>query len=154
LHVDQINPFIESATRVLEQIAQISSRRGQLGLRDAVIPRHEVAVILGIVGQVKGQVSYSMSMETAMRIASQMMGGFHLETFDDMSRSAISELGNMITGNASALLEEKGIRCNISPPTLVTGENMSISTAKLPTLVVPLETDCGPFEICVGLMET
>ncbi|MFH1737773.1 MAG: chemotaxis protein CheX [bacterium] len=153
MQVRYINPFIDSAINVLQQMAGLSSERGDLGLRDSVIPNHEVAVVLGIVGQVNGQVAYSMSQESAKEIASRMMGGMPVNTFDQMPKSAIAELGNMITGNASAALEKQGIQCNISPPTLITGEKMKIYTAKLQTLVVPLRTELGIIEICVGVKE-
>lgn len=151
LQIEYVNPFIESATNILAQIAGISAERGDLGLKSSTHPSHEVATVLGIVGEVKGQVVYSMSQATAKNIASQMMGGLPVEEFDEMAKSAIAELGNMITGNASTLLEQQGTRCNISPPTLITGQEMQISAIKIQTLIVPMNTDCGPLEIAVGL---
>ena len=153
MQIQYINPFIESATNILEQIAGISSERGELSLRSSTQARYEVAAVLGIVGEVRGQVVYSMSMTTAKGVASQMMGGIQVEEFDEIAKSAIAELGNMITGNASTLLEKQGIRCSISPPTLITGHEIHVSAVKIQTLIVPLNTDVGILEIAVGLQK-
>lgn len=153
MRIEYVAPFLDSAVSILEQIAGQHAKRGSLGVRDSTAPKFEVAAILGIVGQVRGQVVYAMSLDTAKKLASSMMGGFPIESFDEMSKSAISELGNMITGNASTLLEANGIRCEISPPTLVVGKEMEISSVKIQTLVVPINMEAGLLEIAVGLME-
>lgn len=153
MRIEYVSPFIDSAVSILAQIAGIQAERGKLALRESTTPVFDVAVILGIVGQVRGQVVYAMEIGTAKQIASQMMGGFPVEEFDEMAKSAISELGNMITGNASTLLEKQGVECNLSPPTIITGKQVEISSVKIQTLVVPLSMDCGTLEIAVGLQE-
>ena len=154
MRVEYVSPFVDSAVSILAQIAGLRAERGQLGLRESTAPKFEVAVILGIVGQVRGQVVYAMELTTAKELASQMMGGFPVEEFDEMSKSAISELGNMITGNASPMLESQGIKCNISPPTLITGKDVEITSVKIQTLIVPLTLHIGTLEIAVGVEES
>ncbi len=153
MRVENVTPFLDSAIGILAQIAGLQAKRGDLGIRDSTTPSFEVAVVLGIVGQVRGQVVYAMSLDTGKKLASQMMGGFDVPELDDMAKSAISELGNMITGNASTLLEQRGIHCDISPPTLITGKNVEVSSVKIQTLIVPLLTDIGKIEIGVGLQD-
>jgi len=82
-----------------------------------------------------------------------MMGAEIIE-FDEMARSALGELGNIITGKASVSLESAGYPIEISPPTLVMAENVRISSLKIPMIVVPLETECGEIDIYVGLEES
>jgi len=93
-----------------------------------------------------------LSQDTALEIAQRMMMGMSLPGFDDVARSAIGELGNMITGNASAIFEKQGILMNISPPTIVTGKEVSVSSSEGPILVVPLETEAGVVELNVCLI--
>ena len=59
----------------------------------------------------------------------------------------------MISGAALTELASKGIQCNLSPPSLIRGTNVRISTLEIPTLVVPLQTEMGDIEINVGLSE-
>lgn len=153
MKVEYINPFIEAASYILQEMAGLETRRGKLAIKDEVSPAYDVGVILGVVGKAKGQVIYSMSSENATRLASQMMGGAEVGLMDDMVRSAIGELGNMVTGRAATILESLGLTLNISPPTVVSGQGLRVSTLRIKTLVVPLETDVGTIEINLGLAE-
>jgi chemotaxis protein CheX len=109
MQVENINPFVTAASSILEQVAHIEIKRGTLSLRPKMFPSPEVSVILGVTGDVKGQVIYGLTEETALGIATKMMMGMQLPGFDEVARSAIGELGNMITGNASSILEKSGI---------------------------------------------
>ncbi len=44
--------------------------------------------------------------------------GMPVTELDDMATSAISELGNMIMGNAATIFSTKGIVIDITPPTV------------------------------------
>jgi chemotaxis protein CheX len=145
-----INPFVQSAFTVLKQAAATDVTRGQLALKGKAFLSREVTVAAGVVGAVTGQVFYSMSQKTALGIAGAMLGGMELASFDELARSAVSELANMITGNAMTLLAEAGIACNISPPTLVHGREVSMTTLER-NLCIPVDTVHGEIEIIVGL---
>jgi len=47
-----------------------------------------------------------------------------------MSKSALSELTNMILGNTATLLYNRGVGVEITPPSFLMGENMQISPSK------------------------
>ena len=67
------------------------------------------------------------------------MGGMTVDTFDDMAKSAISELGNMIIGNTATILSTRGISVEITPPSLLVGENIDVSPSIKQTICVPLD---------------
>ncbi len=81
----------------------------------------EVACIIGIIGDLRGNVIYSMSADTAKKIAGIMMGGMELDEFDEIAQSAISELGNMLAANACTELSLVSVKVDVSTPTLMTG---------------------------------
>jgi len=113
-----------------------------------------IAVIVGLTGKIRGQVVISMTMPSALEIASAMMGGMTVLEMDDISKSAISELGNMIMGNTATILSGRGIGIEITPPSLLIGEKMMISPAHMTTVCIPLNiSDTGKFEIDVSLAE-
>ena len=141
MKVEYINPFIESASQVLEEIASLKSERGALKMKDPNKPFRDVCVILGLIGQVNGQVVYGFDESTARSVVSKMMMGAEVIEFDEMARSALGELGNIITGKASVGLEEAGFPIEISPPTLVMATNVRISSLNIPIIVVPLDTE-------------
>ena len=74
--------------------------------------------------------SYSAWIKPCFKIASAMMMGMKITELDEMSKSAIAESANMILGNAATILYNKGIKIEITPPSLMTGENIQISHLK------------------------
>lgn len=76
-----------------------------MAVRTAIFTTQQVSIAVGVSGQVKGQVIYGLSQVTATKIASAMMGQTTV-AFDEMVASAVSELGNMISGNAATLLSD------------------------------------------------
>lgn len=151
MKVEFIEPFVKSVFSVLETVTGDKPERGQLALRNATFTTQQVTIMAGVNGEVEGSALYGMSMVTATKIASAMIGTPVLE-LDDMATSAISELGNMITGSATTLLSEHGFRVDITPPSVIKGTNVEVST-KTPALVVPVQTQFGAVEINVALLE-
>jgi len=94
--------------------------------------------MIGVTGRIKGQVCFELSEEIAKKIASSMMGGMPITELDYISMSAVSEMGNMIMGNASMILANKAIHIDITPPSLLTGENIEM-LGKVPTIIAPLK---------------
>jgi chemotaxis protein CheX len=151
MKVEYINPFVGAAFSVIEALINVKAEKGTLTARPTVFTSQQCNVITGVTGNIEGQVIYGMSLITADKIASAMLGQT-IRTFDQLAASAIGELGNMITGNASALLHDAGIHCDITPPTIVRGTNVKISTLNIPALIVPVTIkDIGEIEIIVSL---
>ena len=139
MDVNYINPFIEASQEVLRQVAGIEARLGKVYLKDSPYKSGSVIVIIGLTGKIRGQVLFTMSMPVAMNIASSMMGGMPLAEMDEISKSAISELTNMIMGNTATIFYNKGINVEITPPSFLMGDNMRISSNKMKTICVPLK---------------
>ncbi|HEX2950029.1 MAG TPA: chemotaxis protein CheX [Armatimonadota bacterium] len=152
MKVEFVNPFLQAGSDVLIQFVGGSAEYGQLAVRSAIFTSQELSIVVGVSGKIKGQVIYGMSTVTASKIAAAMMGT-EVVTFDEMAMSAISELGNIISGNAMTLLSDAGFTCDITPPTIVRGLAVQIAT-HTPALVVPLITACGNLDINVALQET
>ncbi|MGF7047107.1 chemotaxis protein CheX [Paenibacillus sp. DS2015] len=132
-----INPFLESARIVIEQVIQISPSTGSLGIKDIVFNKNHIWIQVGMTGQLAGNIVFGLQEDVALRIVSAMMGGFVMTEMDEMGQSAISELGNMISGNASTILYNRGVIVDITPPKLIMLENL---TSSLPqrALCIPL----------------
>jgi chemotaxis protein CheX len=152
MKVEYINPFVMASFSVLEMVLGQKPTKGQLSMRPNVFTSQQCNVITGVAGKVEGQVIYGMSLMTADKIASTMLGQ-PIRTFDQLAASAIAELGNMITGNAMAHLSEAGYVCDITPPTIVRGSNVKISTLTIPAIVIPICVEQGQLELTVCLQE-
>lgn len=150
VQVTHINPFLQSATLVLEQMCAVSPQRGELSLKIIEFKNDYVWLQIGILGQMNGNIVFGFPEAVALRIVSGMMGGYVVTEFDEMSRSAISELGNMISGNASSILYNEGIKIDITPPKLINIEDQSTMFHNNKAIAVPLRLEnIGEFEIFV-----
>ncbi len=152
MKVDYINAFIKAATEVLNNFVTDKFSVGKPFIRQNPYPTKEIVIILGITGEIKGQAVFSMSEGVAMKIASGMMMGMPVTEIDEMAKSALSELGNMIMGNSATLLFNQGIKIDITPPSLVKGSSIEISSAGMETLCVPLKSgDTDEIEFDIGI---
>ncbi len=153
MNVKFLNPFVEAASEVLLAETQFPMERGNLQLDKEPFVTEEVTVIISLVGQVEGNVFYSMSQKVALTLASRIMGEIFYE-FNPLAQSGIAELGNVITGRASVKLAQAGYNATISPPALLEGKGATISTLDFPRLIVPLAGECGLVVIHLALRES
>jgi chemotaxis protein CheX len=119
MKAEYINPFLESARIVIEQVANIRPTTGQLGIKDVKYVENYIWIQIGMTGQMQGDIVFGLAESVALKMVSAMMGGFTITEMDEMGRSAISELGNMISGNASTMLYNQGVRVDITPPKVI-----------------------------------
>ncbi|MCX8132282.1 MAG: chemotaxis protein CheX [Clostridia bacterium] len=154
MNVQYINPFIEASKNVLKEVAAIDLTLGKVYVKNAPYSSSNVVIIVGITGKIKGQAVFSMSKDVARSIASAMMMGMPVTELDEMAKSALSELGNMIMGNTATVFYGKGLNIDITPPTILTGDNMQFSPNKLTTVSIPLMLNVGgSLEIDISFIE-
>ncbi|MBM4423089.1 MAG: chemotaxis protein CheX [Chloroflexi bacterium] len=153
MNVKFLNPFVEAANEVLEAEAQTVMKRGNLTLQKSSLTADEVTVMLSLVGQVQGVVFYGMSVATGLALVSRVMAQ-QFKTFDALAQSGVAELGNVITGRASIKLAEAGYIANISPPALIQGQSVTISTFDFSRIVVPLSCEFGNLMVHLAVRES
>lgn len=152
MNVKFLNPFVDAAVEVILVETSIKLDRGELSLEKEPYITDDVVVIISLVGRVVGNVIYGMSKETALALASRIMGEPFTE-FNMLAQSGIAELGNVITGKASVKLTEAGYESVISPPTMLQGKGATISTLDIARLVVPFKSEVGTIAIHLALRE-
>ncbi|MUT65881.1 chemotaxis protein CheX [Paenibacillus sp. NEAU-GSW1] len=140
MKAEYINPFLESAKIVIEQVIQIRPSTGQLGLKDIKFVENYIWIQIGLNGQMNGDIVFGLSEQVALKMVSAMMGGFVISEIDEIGRSAISELGNMISGNASTMLYNQGVRVDITPPKVIHSAQAAGFSA-VQALTIPLIMD-------------
>jgi len=152
VRVEYINPFVESAYNILQEVLNVEIHRGELFLKSTTQPVMGVAAIVGLAGDVEGRVLFDMSHETALHVAS-LMNGEEMTELDELGKATITELANMITAQAVTRLQDLGFQFDLTPPAIITGENMQVSSMDVEALIVPMELDCGKVEINVAIRE-
>mgnify|MGYP000664181514 CR=1 FL=1 len=131
MNADFINPFLMSATKIMQEICQTEMKIGKPYVKTTEFENESVAVMIGITGELKGQVIMAFEFNKALDVASKMMMG--------MSISAISELGNMIMGNAATIFSTKGYVIDITPPSVCHGD-MTITQSYTQNICVPIHS--------------
>ncbi|AKN32009.1 chemotaxis protein CheX [Clostridium carboxidivorans P7] len=150
MDANHVNPFIEAFFNVMPQIGFTNIEKKGVILNKEIKSKG-VIINLGIVGDAKGNVVYITDIESGKKIASKMMMGMPVNELDDMAQSALSELTNMLTANASINLSEIGVNVNISTPTLLYGEDIQIKMNVDKILCIQLTVDDIPIDVNIAL---
>lgn len=152
--VEYINPFIAAAQTVMKDFCHVEAKIGKPYLSQATYEGNSIMIIIGITGDLRGQVLINMGVDIACDITSHMMMGMPVPELSDMARSAISELGNMIIGNSATIFSNQNISLDITPPSICEGENLQISVSDARTICIPLVYGEGKaIEINVAIKE-
>jgi chemotaxis protein CheX len=150
MDVKVINPFLSATVKLLKDAAGIEAKKESVNLQQKDRLKYDVGVIIGIVGAFEGSIIFGMSKELGIHIASKMMGGFQLDDFNEIAQSAISELGNMISGNAAASLEAENVIIDITPPSLVVGREVEIKSFNSSVVTITFNIDGKKFDVNIS----
>jgi chemotaxis protein CheX len=143
MKAEYINPFIEASQRIIAETTGLSPKVGKIYIKNTPFKGDNVVVLIGLTGSIQGNVTLSLKRTLACKIASAMMGGIPVVELDELTKSAVSELCNMILGNTANIFYKNNIAIDITPPTVLTGENMEFSPSKSVIICIPLEFECG-----------
>jgi len=137
INVEHINPFLLASTKILKEMCYVDAKIGKPYMQDPVFLDNTIVILIGVTGEMKGQVMIAFEHEIACDIASKMMM-MPITEMDEISRSAICELGNMILGNTATIFSTKGIEIDITPPTVGNG-SMVFTNNFAQNISIPLE---------------
>lgn len=142
-----IDSFVRAVHSVMAMMLDPNVETGKPFFNADPLTKYEIMVLVGVLGDLQGQVICGMDQATAKNIIGQMLGVDN-PAIDEMGKSALSELKNIIVGTASTNLSEVGYHCNITPPLL-------LADGKVPdflkhintTLAVPITIAAGKIEL-------
>lgn len=126
-------------------------KRVKVYLHDKFVTNNGVAVRVNFTKGLSGSVVYNMQEDTAKFIASTMMMGMPVNEFDELARSAISELSNMLTANATTNLTKLGFIADISPPSLAIGPGAKMIVGDSQCLVVAMDVGGHGVDIFIAV---
>jgi chemotaxis protein CheX len=156
MKADHINPFIEATRKLMEVMVGIKHfRKQEVTLDQQLKAAFDVSAIIGITGGFTGSIVLSFSKSVAAAMLSSLLGE-PVEEFDDDVCDAVSEMVNIITGNAHAILAESGYgNFERSLPNVVIGKGHVVNRPQdAPCINVFFDTELGGFAMQVSLKET
>lgn len=140
--------FVTAGMSIMEQVVGLSmdiKRSFSIGMPPS--ENTKVSIYIGITGEFEGHTMIHMEEAMALRIASNMMGGMPVVELDEITKSAVAELGNMILGNTANLLYNEGIKIDITPPMLYIREAIKVK----PDMTMILGNDAGELALDLSL---
>lgn len=147
MNVDYVNHFIQGTKQVLKNVCGVDVKMGKVAIISKPF-EDKINISIGIIGDAQGIVNYAISNEAALFLASKMMLT-EIKQLDEISKSAICELSNMISGNVATLFSAAGSVIDIKPPKF----KEDYSEFEVEKLVcIPLELEAGKiFEVNVHI---
>lgn len=152
LSADIINPFLMAGMQMLKDVSQVTTTIGKPTVKEAKFKDDTIVIMIGITGEMKGQVMLAFPNDVACLVAGNMCMAPTTE-MNELYMSAICELGNMIMGNAATIFSTKGIGIDITPPTVCVG-NMTFTPSVARNISVPLLlADSRAIEVNISVKE-
>ncbi|MCA9276175.1 MAG: chemotaxis protein CheX [Phycisphaerales bacterium] len=146
-----ITPFMTSIQNVFSTMFQLPVSIGEPSIKTDKKATHDVSGIIGVSGEMVGTIVLSMPADAAVSIVN-LFTGMEMDPDSDDFADAVGELVNMISGNAKAEFQRKGV--SISCPSVVIGEDHRVSTPSgTACVMIPCSTDCGEVVLEIALRE-
>lgn len=147
---EHVNPFIISICKIMKDMCQIELRIGKPSMRNGNYNMDASLIRLGLVGQLQGEVLLNIEHPMALAVVSKMMMTPVTE-IDALGQSAISELGNMVAGNAATVFANNEILIDITTPTYFTGTDYKADVPQM--FSIPFSSDAGNMSVDVYIKE-
>ncbi|MDD5170334.1 MAG: chemotaxis protein CheX [Syntrophales bacterium] len=149
-----ITAFLEATESVINTMAFIKPQPGRPYLKKDSMAQGDVSAVIGMTGSVQGSLAISFSGSCILKIVSNMLGEELTDITSDI-KDAVGEITNMVSGVARQKLEANGYSVAAAIPTVVSGINHRIiHVLGGPSIIIPFETDSGPFVIDICISES
>ncbi len=154
MKVEYANVFIRSAVEVFEKEVRVKLSRQSLQRKSSPVPGLPVSIILGVTGFIRGQVVYAMDDAFAFKVARAMLPNRLPADVKKLMNSAVSEIANIITGQASISMAGERETISLTPPAVFSGKNIVVDFLSLPTICLGMISEIGELEINIALTES
>ncbi len=146
LKAEHINPFILSVCKVVKDTCMLDLKIGKPSMRTDGYSSDASIIRLGLKGNLNGTVILNLEHSTALEIVSKMMM-MPVSTIDAIGQSAISELGNMVAGNAATVFANNNILIDITPPDYFVGQEYPSDGNQM--FSIPFSSEAGNITVDV-----
>ena len=146
-----VNPIIDAFMEVMPQMGFAMPKRLRVYLQERNVISRGVTIKVGITKQLRGNVIYNMTTDTAKYIASTMMMGVPVTKFGELVQSALREMSNMLTARAATNFTKLGLDVDITTPELIISEDHTIKISDAQYLTVEMEVGGHIVEIALDV---
>jgi chemotaxis protein CheX len=146
-----LEAIFKGTSHTLEMLFQQAPRMGTVRHELSSKPLDaDVHVLVGFTGGLNGQILLGFSRAAALAATSQLVMG-EVSELDELARSALGEVANMVAGGCATELHARGIETNITVPTIIVGDRLQISWPHLMLQKSVLDMPFGPVTLVIGV---
>ncbi|MDX8366506.1 chemotaxis protein CheX [Cytobacillus sp. Hm23] len=133
----KVTGVLNSTIHVVKTVVPIDVTIDKPALFTQPLLQSSMGVLIGITGDIRGRLIIEGN-PTVFGGVGEIMFGMPLE--GEMLESFTGEFGNMIAGNLSTQLSQKGINIDITPPTVLVGQTKIYGFEKAFRVPIQVET--------------
>jgi chemotaxis protein CheX len=145
-------PFAKSVRDMIQQMANI-----EVGLEGDFHDEHEELISLGVAsvisfaGKIKGRLVLDMEPALALAFAGKLNGRNYPSEREVMVLMSVSELNNIVAGDANTYLNNQfHLSLRLAPPVVFAGNQAIIHTPRIPSSSLFCQTQYGKLKVNVG----
>jgi chemotaxis protein CheX len=153
MKAEYVNPIVQAAYDVLEEVLATDISRRKLQKHDDVLPLHRISLLAGLNGTVEGYVLLSMPLDVVLSVAA-VISAEEIAALDDVAQAALIGLMDTIMQVAVERLQDAGLVLTAAPAALFWGQGVQLSCAEIEAAVIPLQMPLGSVELTVALRES
>lgn len=150
MKAEHVNPFIISVCKVVKDMCMLELKIGKPCMKSGGYQEDASIIKLGLKGNLTGNVVLNLEHSTALEIVSKMMM-MPVTVIDEIGKSAISELGNMIAGNAATVFASNNILIDITTPDYYMGSEYQGDGQQM--FSIPFSSEAGNISVDVYINE-
>ncbi|MDC7227042.1 MAG: chemotaxis protein CheX [Spirochaetales bacterium] len=115
-----------------------------------------ITATIGMAGEIQGHLILYSKLDTAVKLVEELFRNMGMDQeisdSDPMFKETFAELLNQLGGRTTIKLSENGIDSDITPPTIIKGNNIYINTSTYgSTAIISISGEFGEIGLFVGL---
>jgi chemotaxis protein CheX len=142
MKMDLIQPFIGSLDAVLAEMMEAPATIVDMTMEEHGYKKKGLAAEVMFKGQIEGRIVLDMEPKAAAKVAEKLTGA-EVDPSEQIVPEAVSELANMVIGNAVTQLNDRGFQFKVMPPSLLTSEQCEQAGHDSEATILCFETPSG-----------
>ncbi|MBI3651553.1 MAG: chemotaxis protein CheX [Acidobacteria bacterium] len=152
MRLEFVKAFVNSTTEILGDLLGSEVAVRSMAMQANPSADREVITIIGLMGEVQGDVIIDLDQETAEQLGGFLTGEV-AHGMTPLMKSSIAEMASMAIGRAISQINDNGTRLTMTPPNIFTESHLRHHDKQFETLVAPITTAYGEVRISVAIQD-
>lgn len=142
-------PYIETVcSSIVEVLQTMTGGNFAKSNNQGFSTEMDIIAEVGLIGGIKGKICFGFSESIACNLI-EKMAFIRVDRIDELAYSALGELANIASGNATVALASRGVSCDITTPIVSSKHNRDIEASFKDGAVI--DTPIGKISVVVHL---